>query len=98
MDKYDGEQLDLIISCASSIDLNTLKNFEHFSLNEGGFIYDINYSNDTNLKLKDLSLSKKANFYNGVGMLVEQAAECFRLWFDKKPSVEEVKNLLDERV
>ena len=31
-------------------------------------------------------------------MLVEQAAECFRLWFDKKPSVEEVKNLLDERV
>ncbi len=98
LDKYDGEQLDLIISCASSLDLNTLKNFEHFSLNEGGFIYDINYSNDTNLKLKDLSLSKKANFYNGVGMLVEQAAECFRLWFDKKPSVEEVKNLLDERV
>ena len=78
--------------------MNTLKNFEHFSLNEGGFIYDINYSNDTNFKLKDLSLSKKANFYNGVGMLVEQAAECFRLWFDKKPSVEEVKNLLDERV
>ena len=98
LDKYDGEQLDLIISCASSLDLNTLKNFEHFSLNEGGFIYDINYSNDTNFKLKDLSLSKKANFYNGVGMLVEQAAECFRLWFDKKPSVEEVKNLLNERV
>ena len=91
-------KLDLIISCASSLDLNTLKNFEHFLLNEGGFIYDINYSNDTNFKLKDLSLSKNANFYNGVGMLVEQAAECFRLWFDKKPSVEEVKNLLNERV
>ena len=75
-----------------------IKNFEHFLLNEGGFIYDINYSNDTNFKLKDLSLSKNANFYNGVGMLVEQAAECFRLWFDKKPSVEEVKNLLNERV
>ena len=69
LDKYDGEQLDLIISCASSLDLNTLKNFEHFSLNEGGFIYDINYSNDTNLKLKDLSLSKKPIFTMELGCL-----------------------------
>ena len=87
-------ELGLVPAWSSS----ALKTFEHFLLNEGGVIYDINYSNDTNFKLKDLSLSKKANFYNGVGMLVEQAAECFRLWFDKKPSVEEVKNLLDERV
>ena len=41
---------------------------------------------------------KKTNFHNGIGMLVEQAAECFRLWFDKKPNVEEVKGLLDERI
>ena len=98
LDKYDGEQLDLIISCASSLDLNTLKNFEHFSLNEGGFIYDINYSNDTNFKLKDLSLSKKANFYNGVGMLVEQAALSFKEWFGIIPTKEIKNKIKNERL
>jgi shikimate 5-dehydrogenase len=31
-------------------------------------------------------------------MLVEQAAECFELWFDKKPAVEDVKYKLNERL
>ena len=96
--KYKGERVDLIINCASSLDLNTINKFEHFLINKDGFIYDINYKNDTNSILEALSFSKKTNFHNGIGMLVEQAAECFRLWFDKKPNVEEVKELLDERV
>lgn len=98
LQKYKGERVDLIINCASSLDLNTMKKFEHFLINQDGFIYDINYKNDTNSTLEALSISKKINFHNGIGMLVEQAAECFRLWFDKKPNVEEVKRLLDEGV
>ena len=98
LQKYKGERVDLIINCASSLDLNTMKKFEHFLVNQDGFIYDINYENDTNSTLEALSFSKKINFHNGIGMLVEQAAECFRLWFDKKPNVEEVKRLLDEGV
>ena len=90
--------MNLIINCASSLDLNTVKKFEHFLINQDGFIYDINYKNDTNAILEQLSFSKKTNFYNGIGMLVEQAAECFRLWFNKKPNVEEVKGLLNERI
>ena len=98
LQNYKGEKVDLIINCASSLDLNTMKKFEHFLINQDGFIYDINYQNDTNSTLKELSFSKEINFHNGTGMLVEQAAECFRLWFDKKPNVEEVKRLLDEGV
>ena len=98
LQKYKGEKVDLIINCASSLDLNTMKKFEHFLINQDGFIYDINYENATNSSLKELSFSKEINFHNGTGMLVEQAAECFRLWFDKKPNVEEVKRLLDEGV
>jgi shikimate dehydrogenase len=95
--EYSGEDVDLIINCASSLDLNTLKDFEHFSLKKNGYIYDINYSNNTNINLKTLADSKKVNFHNGAGMLVEQAAECFRLWFNQKPHTTEVKNLLNER-
>ena len=98
LQKYKGEKVDLIINCASSLDLNTMKKFEQFLINQDGFIYDINYKNDTNSALEALSYSKKTNFHNGIGMLVEQAAECFHLWFDEKPNVEEVKKLLNERV
>ena len=86
----------MIINCASSLDLNTLKDFEHFSLKQDGHIYDINYANTTNLNLKTLADSKNVNFYNGAGMLVEQAAECFYLWFNEKPNTKEVKTQLNE--
>ena len=94
--QYNGEDVDLIINCASSLDLNTLKDFEHFSLKQDGHIYDINYANTTNLNLKTLADSKNVNFHNGAGMLVEQAAECFYLWFNEKPNTKEVKTQLNE--
>ena len=94
--QYNGEDVDLIINCASSLDLNTLKDFEHFSLKQDGHIYDINYANTTNSNLKTLADSKNVNFHDGAGMLVEQAAECFHLWFNKKPNTKEVKIQLNE--
>jgi shikimate 5-dehydrogenase len=48
--------------------------------------------------LKDLAANQKNQFFNGLGMLVEQAAECFKLWFDKEPAVEDVKNKLNEGI
>ena len=46
----------------------------------------------------DLSIVDKTNLYNGTGMLVEQAAQCFELWFNKKPEVEKIKNRLNEEL
>jgi len=61
-------------------------------------LYDINYSNQTNMIFSDLSIVDKTNLYNGTGMLVEQAAQCFELWFNKKPEVEKIKNRLNEEL
>ena len=95
---YNGESLDLVISCAQNLDLNTTKYFEHLNLSQNTLLYDINYSNQTNKLFSDLSIVDKNNFYNGIGMLVEQASECFKLWFNKKPEVEEIKSKLNERL
>ena len=92
------ESLDLVISCAQNLDLNTTKYFEHLNLSQNTLLYDINYSNQTNKLFSDLSIVGKNNFYNGIGMLVEQASECFKLWFNKKPEVEEIKSKLNERL
>ena len=96
--KYNGENLDLVISCAQKLDLNTTKHFEHLNLSQNTLLYDINYSNQTNKAFSNLSIVSKNNFYNGIGMLVEQASECFKLWFNKTPEVEEIKNKLNERL
>ena len=96
--RYNGESLDLVISCAQTLDLNTSKYFEHLTLTKGSILYDINYSNQTNMIFSDLSIVDKTNLYNGTGMLVEQAAQCFELWFNKKPEVEKIKNRLNEEL
>ena len=96
--KYNGESLDLVISCAQNLDLNTTKHFEHLNLSQNTLLYDINYSNQTNKVFSNLSIVSKNNLYNGIGMLVEQASECFKIWFNKKPEVEEIKNKLNERL
>ena len=96
LQKYNDESLDLVISCAQNLDLNTIKHFEHLNLSENSIFYDINYANQTNTMLEDIAIIQKNQFFNGLGMLVEQAAECFELWFDKKPAVEDVKYKLNE--
>ena len=96
--KYDGQSLDLIISCTQGLDLNTIKYFEHLNIKDDAVLYDINYSNQTNALFSELSLVKESNYYDGVGMLVEQAAACFYLWFGKSPEVEGMKKELNERI
>ncbi|MAA92694.1 MAG: hypothetical protein CMQ57_04135, partial [Gammaproteobacteria bacterium] len=91
-----GEQLDLVISCAKKLDLNTIKFFEHLNIAKTGIIYDINYSNQTNALFSELLLVEEGNLYNGIGMLVEQAAESFSLWFDMRPKTEEIKQKINE--
>ena len=47
----------------------------------------------------EMAIIDAARLYNGLGMLVEQAADSFEHWFEHRPSTENIKKiLLDERL
>ena len=75
--------------------INQIKNIK---LLKDAVFYDINYKNDTIDMLKGLGLVQHMNFYDGLGMLVEQAAESYNLWFNFYPTTEPVKKILYERL
>ena len=80
------------------IDESSLKFLKEVHLSTDSNIYDINYSNLTNKQIRDLALVSESNIYNGIGMLVEQAAASFFLWFGKRPNTKIVKDILNERL
>ena len=96
--EYDGSELDMLVSCTTQLDLNTIKDFEHFNLTKEAILYDINYSNQTNVIFSELQLVKENNLINGIGMLVEQAAKSFSLWFGEMPETYTIKGILNERL
>ena len=53
------------------------------------FCYDLAYS-DSLTPFLDWGLKRGAEISDGIGMLVEQAAESFSIWLDKAPQTESV--------
>ena len=95
--KYSGEPVHLFISCAEKFDLGALNFIENINFETNGRIYDINYKSETNIVLSEMSIVDESRLYNGLGMLVEQAADSFEHWFEHRPNTEEAKKiLLDE--
>ena len=95
--KYSGEPVHLFISCAEKFDLESLNFIENINLDTNGRIYDINYKSETNIVLSEMSIVDESRLHDGLGMLVEQAADSFEHWFEHRPNTEEAKKiLLDE--
>ena len=95
--KYSGEPVHLFISCAEKFDLEALNFIENINFETNGRIYDINYKSETNIVLSEMSIVDESRLYDGLGMLVEQAADSFEHWFEHRPNTEEAKKiLLDE--
>lgn len=93
--KYDGEKIDILISCAQGLDVNALNFFDSVNLGIDACIYDINYRNKTNLVFQELEKVKPENFFTGEGMLVEQAALSFKIWFNNAPKTTYIKELIN---
>ena len=93
--KYDGEKIDILISCAQGLDVNAVNFFDSVNLAIDACIYDINYRNETNLVFQELGRVKPKNFFTGEGMLVEQAALSFKIWFNNAPKTTYIKDLIN---
>ena len=88
---------DLVINTTSfGMNLRENLNFDFCALRKRTVVYDLIYNpKETNF----LKSAKKSNLrsYNGVGMLVRQAAESFARWFNEEVSekdINEVKRII----
>ena len=95
--KKISRKYDLVINTTSfGMSLRENLNFNFCALKKRTVVYDLIYSPNETIFLKK---AKKSNLrsYNGVGMLVRQAAESFARWFNEEVSekdINEVKRII----
>ena len=68
---------------------------EDIPVDEETIFYDLSYSNGQT-SFSEWASQFSNNVFDGKGMLVQQAALSFKLWFDFSPSTEEVEEILNE--
>ena len=87
-------KFDLIIN-ATSQGMNQKRfDFTNRVFNDGSILYDLSYGNASK-NIKDWAIENKIQFFDGLGMLIEQAADSFLIWEGERPNTfEELKNIL----
>ncbi|MCF8006093.1 MAG: shikimate dehydrogenase [Methylovulum sp.] len=90
-----GYQFDLIINATSASLTNQLPPLSNYLLAPQGICYDLAYSNEDTAFVRwgQQQLAQKS--LDGLGMLVEQAAEAFFLWRKVRPDTQTVIALLN---
>ncbi|RIZ69169.1 MAG: shikimate dehydrogenase [Methylococcales bacterium] len=94
-----GQQFDLIINATATSLTGQLPPLPANILAEKGVCYDLAYSNEPTTFVRWGQDNNAVKSLDGLGMLVEQAAEAFFIWRGVRPRTEPVIKLLnDERI
>jgi len=95
----NNQQFDLIINATAASLIGQLPPLPADILAENGVCYDLAYSNESTAFVRWGQENKALKSLDGLGMLVEQAAEAFFIWRGVRPRTEPVIKLLnDERL
>ncbi|CAM8430200.1 AroE Shikimate 5-dehydrogenase [Candidatus Methylopumilus universalis] len=86
--KLPHQYFDIIINATSAGLNNTELGIDHKVFHEGSLAYDMMYGKETSFIKKAQSQGSKTS--DGLGMLVEQAAEAFCIWHHIKPQTKSV--------
>lgn len=94
LDRIPGRQFDLIINgTAASLDGN-LPDLPLSCVGPQTVVYDMMYADQPTVFMKWGMAAGAASAHDGLGMLVEQAAESFRLWRNTSPDTRPVIDAL----
>ena len=87
-------KFDLIINATSQGMNQKSFDFTKRVFHNGSILYDLSYGNASK-NIKDWAIENKIQFFDGLGMLIEQAADSFLIWEGERPNmIEELKNIL----
>ncbi len=92
-DTLAGETFDLVID-GTSLKTEALPIPTSVTLSEDSLVYDLKYNPDMETSTMAWGKSKGAEVHDGIGMLVEQAAEAFKMWTGREPATQPVIVLL----
>lgn len=82
---------DIIINCTSSSMHGSLPGVSPDIYTDAGLVYDMFYHQEKTLFLKSAEQhNHKVQTADGIGMLVGQAAESYRLWWNESPDIQSV--------
>jgi shikimate dehydrogenase len=98
LDALAGEQYDLIINGTSAGLDDTVPTLPAGILAAGAIVYDMMYGKKPTAFVRWGQAQGARLALDGLGMLVEQAAEAFRIWRGVKPETKSVLEILRERV
>lgn len=90
-----NQQFDLIINATSASLTGNLPELENHLLAEGGCCYDLAYGNEPTVFVEWGHKQNARQSMDGLGMLVEQAAEAFFIWRGIRPKTEQIIQLLN---
>ena len=96
-DDLKDKQFDIIINATSASLTNELPPLSENLLAKNGVCYDLFYSDQPTAFVCWGNLHNASKSLDGLGMLVEQAAEAFSLWRDVRPDTKAVIDLLGRR-
>ena len=90
-----NQQFDVILNATSASLTNELPVLPENLLAENGICYDLAYGNQPTAFVRWGNLHNASKSLDGLGMLVEQAAEAFTLWRGIQPDTKSVIDLLN---
>jgi shikimate dehydrogenase len=94
-DALENHQFDIILNATSASLSDDLPPLPENILAENGICYDLAYSNQPTAFVRWGIEQNAHKSVDGLGMLVEQAAEAFFLWRGVRPSTQDVIDLLN---
>jgi len=94
-EQLNGRQFDLILNATSASLSNQLPPLPETLLAENGVCYDLAYGNQATAFVRWGQAHHARKSVDGLGMLVEQAAEAFFLWRGVRPETQAIIALLD---
>lgn len=99
LDDLSSNAFDVIVNCTSSSVHGELPNISEEVFKGAQFAYDMYYQRDSTVFMKfAVQNNPQISTSDGLGMLIGQAAESFRMWTDVAPDIDATAKLMKEKM